>query len=202
MIKIKAHKGVSSAERKKVSAPKGVPSKRRAKKLIRAVFSGENIVSSAKEAKDLYGNRLFGEYFDKKVHYSLPEALYLVEKKKIEVYKNSRKLGFSTLMEAAKRIDKKIQVKFSVFRDLRDKGYILKTALKFGAEFRVYDKGSRPGKKHAKWILYPVSESDELTWHDFSAKNRVAHSTKKNLLVAVVDSEGGITYYEVGWIRP
>ena len=89
-----------------------------------------------------------------------------------------------------------------MFKDLRDKGYLLKTALKFGADFRVYDKGHKPGKEHAKWILYPVSESQEMTWHDFSAKNRVAHSTKKNLLIAVVDSEGDITYYEIAWRRP
>ncbi len=172
------------------------------KKLIRALLSGDNIVSSSKEAKDFYSQRLFGEFIGKKIHYSLVEALYLVEKKKIEVYKNSKKISFSELMEKSKRIDKKISMKYIVFKDLRDKGYLLKTALKFGADFRVYDKGKRPGKAHAKWILYPVEENKEMTWHDFSAKNRVAHSTRKNLLIAVVDSEGGITYYEVGWVRP
>ena len=35
-----------------------------------------------------------------------------------------------------------------------------------------------------------------------SAKNRVAHSTKKNLLLAIVDEEEVITYYEVRWLRP
>ena len=128
--------------------------------------------------------------------------MYLVEKKKIEIYKNTKKLGFNELMEKCKKIDKKTQGKYIVYRDLRDKGYLLKTALKFGADFRIYDKGDRPGKAHAKWILFVVSESDEMTWHDFSAKNRVAHSTKKNLLIAVVDNEGDVTYYEVSWKRP
>jgi tRNA-intron endonuclease len=133
----------------------------------------------------------------------------------MDVFRNTKKLNFQDFMEKAKKIDKKILVKYPVYRDLRAKGYLLKTALKFGADFRVYDKGKRPGKAgtkgslgktkekaHAKWILYPVSESDDLTWHEFSAKNRVAHSTKKNLLIAVVDSEGDLTYYEIGWKRP
>ena len=47
-----------------------------------------------------------------------------------------------------------------------------------------------------------VKESDTLTWHDFSAKNRVAHSTKKNLLIGIVDEEGDCTFYEVGWVKP
>jgi tRNA-intron endonuclease len=41
-----------------------------------------------------------------------------------------------------------------------------------------------------------------MTWHDFSAKNRIAHSTKKNLLIAIVDEEGDVSYYEVSWKRP
>ncbi|MEA3329813.1 MAG: tRNA-intron lyase [Nanoarchaeota archaeon] len=171
-------------------------------KIIKAGFSGDSITSASKEARDLYGNRLFGEYIGKKINYSFVEALYLVEKKKIEVFVNARKLGFNALLEKCKKLDKKIQIKYVVYNDLRNKGYLLKTALKFGADFRVYDKGVRPGKGHARWILYPVSEENEMTWHDFSAKNRVAHSTKKNLLIAVVDVEGGITYYEISWARP
>ena len=172
------------------------------KKLIKAVFSGDEIVSSAKEARDLYSQSLFGEYINKKIHYSLSEALYLIDRGKIDVYLKSKKLSFNQLLEKCKQIDKRIQTKYIVYKDLRNRGYLLKTALKFGADFRVYDKGQRPGKEHARWILYPISENAELTWQDFSAKNRVAHSTKKNLLVAVVDSEGDITYYEISWIRP
>ena len=172
------------------------------KKKIRGIFSGDSVVSGSKEAKDLYSKSLFGEYIGKKMHYSLSEALYLVDKKKMDIYKNTRKMSFSEFMDKCKRLDKNIHVKFTVYKDLRSKGYLLKTALKFGADFRVYDKGKRPGKAHAKWILYPVSENEGLTWYDFAAKNRVAHSTKKNLLIAIVDSEGSITYYEVGWKRP
>lgn len=169
---------------------------------VKAVFSGEEIVSSAKEARDLYSKSLFGEYIDKKINYSLSEALYLVDKKKIDVYVKTKKLTFNQLIEKCKQIDKKILTKYLVYKDLRNRGYLLKTALKFGADFRVYDKGQRPGKEHAKWILYAVSESQDLTWHDFSAKNRVAHSTKKNLLIGIVDSEGSVTYYEISWLRP
>ncbi|HRZ85939.1 MAG TPA: tRNA-intron lyase [Candidatus Paceibacterota bacterium] len=169
---------------------------------IKSFFSGESIVSSSKEARDLYSQSVFGEYINEKIHYSLVEALYLVDKGKISVYSKSKKLNFNELIERCNKIDNKILFKFLVYKDLRNRGYLLKTALKFGADFRVYDKGIRPGKDHSKWLLYCVNESSEMTWHDFSAKNRVAHSTNKNLLIAVVDSEGGITYYEIAWKRP
>ncbi|MBU3941057.1 MAG: tRNA-intron lyase, partial [Nanoarchaeota archaeon] len=50
--------------------------------------------------------------------------------------------------------------------------------------------------------LYAIHEGASLTWHEFSAKNRVAHSTKKNLLIGIVDEENDVTYYEVKWVRP
>ena len=187
---------------KKLKKIKIKPTKKTESKAIKAMFGSESIVSASKSAVDLYSQSLFGEYINKRIHYSFVEALYLVEKGKIEVYSKSKKLNFNGLMDKCKGVDKKISTKFIVYRDLRNRGYLLKTALKFGADFRVYDKGVRPGKEHAKWILYPVAENSEFTWHDFSAKNRVAHSTKKNLLVAVVDAEGSITYYEIAWIRP
>ena len=77
----------------------------------------------------------------------------------------------------------------------------MKTALKFGADFRVYDKGEKISEKHSKWIVFVNYESDKITWHEFSAKNRVAHSTKKNLLLAIVDDESDVIYYEVRWLK-
>jgi len=172
------------------------------KKIIKAKLIGEKIIASGKEALDLYSRSRFGEIKDKKLLYSLPEALYLLEKKKIEVSRKNKKLTFNSLMSELQKIDKKIQTKFTVFKDLRQKGYIIKTALKYGAEFRVYEKGAHPGKKHAKYILFPVDESKEMTWHDFTGKARIAHATKKILLIAIIDEESDITYYEVNWKKP
>ena len=118
------------------------------------------------------------------------------------VFSGKKELIKKELIKKLQSIDKKFQIKYSVFKDLRDRGYIVKTALKFGAEFRVYQKGAKPGKEHAKWIVFTDHESNKMTWHDFSAKNRVAHSTKKKLLLAIVDEEGDVSYYEVAWIKP
>ncbi len=171
-------------------------------KEIKAHIIGEVISSNESEAHSLYKKSFFGEPSGEKIQYSLSEALYLIEKGKMGIFSRNKKIPKKELMNKFRRFDKKIQIKYPVFKDLRDRGYIVKTALKFGAEFRIYDKGHRPGKKHARWILFTDHESKRLTWHEFSAKNRVAHSTKKNLLLAIVDEENKITYYEVRWMKP
>ncbi len=169
---------------------------------VKAIFTGDSIFSNTKEAMDLYGKSRFGEVVEGKVYYSFVEALFLVERAKMEISYKSRNIGFDKFIGRIQDIDEKIHTKFVVFRDMRNRGFIVKTALKFGAEFRVYNRGVFPGKDHARWILYPVHESETLTWHDFAAKNRVAHSTRKNLLIGIVDEEGDVTYYECTWIRP
>ena len=171
-------------------------------KKIQAHLTGQIVSSNTSEAKFLYKKSNFGEMVGEKIHYSLLETLFLVEKRRMEIYSRNKKISTRELLNKFARIDKRIQIKYPVFKDLREKGYILKTALKFGADFRVYEKASKPGKKHAKWIVFADHESNKLTWHEFSAKNRVAHSTKKNLLLAIVDEENSITYYEVRWLKP
>ncbi len=169
---------------------------------LKAYITGEIISSADADAFSLYKKSHFGEPRDDKIQYSLTEALFLLEKGKIDIFSKNKKLSKKDFIGKCRKIDKKIQIKYPVFKDLRERGYIVKTALKFGADFRVYEKGASPGEKHAKWVVFCEHESNRLTWHEFSAKNRVAHSTKKNLLLAIVDEEGDISYYEVSWLKP
>ncbi|OYT41951.1 tRNA-intron lyase [Candidatus Pacearchaeota archaeon ex4484_26] len=169
---------------------------------FKALFVGGRVFSVEAEAKQLYEKTSFGELGEDKINYSLVEALYLLEKKTIKIYAGKRLLNYDSFLKKACKLEPNFLTKFIVFKDMRNRGYIVKTALKFGADFRVYDKGIKPGQDHAKWILYPVAEGSTLTWHEFAAKNRVAHSTRKRLLIAIVDDESDVTYYEISWKRP
>jgi len=154
------------------------------------------------EANQLYEKNRFGNIERKKLHLSLLEALYLVEGEKLIVKKGKKEVPPNQISRLARKKDKRFNIRYSVFKDLRDRGYVTKTALKFGADFRVYDRGVSPGEDHAKWIVFAVKESEHLTWREWSAKNRVANSTKKRLLIAVVDDEESVSYWESRWIRP
>ena len=169
---------------------------------IKANLVNGEISSNSQEAHFLVEKSNFGEKIEDKIHYLPVEALFLLEEGKLEVFQQNRKLTKQEILTKLQKSDKKLQTKYLVFKDLRKKGYVVKTALKFGAEFRVYDKGKKPGNEHAKWLVITDKESNKANWHEFSSKNRVAHSTKKNLLLALVDEEGKIIYYEIRWIKP
>ncbi len=170
--------------------------------MIKAHLTGDKISSNSIESFSLCEKSRFGEKKEGQIEYSPIEALFLTSEKKMEIFSNSKRITHEMLVKRLKKSDKRIETKLAVFKDLRKKGYILKTALKFGADFRVYEKGIKPGEDHAKWILFVTRESETLNWRDFAAKNRIAHSTKKMLLISIVDEEGDVSYYEVSWRKP
>jgi tRNA-intron endonuclease len=172
-------------------------------KITATLVEGQVVAESCDLTRDLYDKSRFGEPAGKgKFVYALVEGLLLVEKGKFDIVEKKKPLSFDQFVKKARKIEPSFWTRYSVFKDLRKRGYIVKTALKFGADFRVYDRGIKPGEDHAKWVVFPVPEAQSLTWHEFAAKNRVAHSTKKRLLLGIVDVESQITYYEVKWTRP
>ena len=175
------------------------------KQLIKTTFVKERILTeNSDEARELYNQSRYGSLLgDGKLQLSLLESLYLLEKKKIGVVDGrNKKLSFDDFIKKARKLEPNLLTRYYVFKNIRERGYIIKTALKFGADFRVYDRGVKPGEDHARWVVYPVHEGSTLTWYEFAAKNRVAHSTKKKLLIGVVDDEGDVSFWESRWLRP
>ena len=193
---------------KKTKAKKTVKKKahiKKRKKKVKATLTRERVLTESSDAAhELYNQSRFGSILeDGKVQLSLLEALYLMDKGKILIKDyRKKKITFDDFIKKTKRVEPNFWIRYCVFKNMRDRGYIIKTALKFGADFRVYDRGIKPGEDHARWIIYPVHEGSALTWYEFAAKNRVAHSTKKRLMIGIVDNEGDVTYYEIKWIRP
>ena len=175
-----------------------------AKEIITTIFSKDIIMAPDGDlTRRIYEKSRFGELNGKKFYYSSVEALYLLEEGKMEILDGKGDcLNFDKFVKKAKKSDPRLLVRYLVYKEMRKRGYIVKTALKFGADFRVYDRGVKPGEDHARWIVFPVHEASVFTWHEFSSKNRVAHSTKKRLLIGVVDEENDVTYYEIKWTRP
>jgi len=195
---------VQSTESKS-SIVSGQLDKSKSKKPVKALFSEERIIiHDDSESQSLYDSGRYGVILENNnLQLSLIEGLYLMEKGKVKIYSQSKKpIKFDDYVKKAQAIEPNFWIRYCVYKDMRNRGYIIKTALKFGADFRVYDRGVKPGEDHARWIIYPVSEGSALTWYEFAAKNRVAHSTRKRLMLGIVDDEGDVTYYEVRWMRP
>lgn len=121
------------------------------------------------------------------------EVALLLERKKILVKRKNKKITLKNILNK-KKFNKK---EYLVFKDLRSKGYMPKTGLKYGTTFRLYD--NKCSKKHSQWLLDVVKEDEKISFRNLCGKNRIANSTKKKLLIAIVDKEESITYVENNW---
>jgi len=168
--------------------------------MIKAHLINKEIFSNEEEARALLNKGSFGKEAGERIEYSVYEALYLLEKRKMKILEKEKEITQKDLMKKISK-EKRFSEKYVVFKDLRDKGHVPKTGLKFGADFRVYKSGTSPENAHAEWICFVTKESEKINWQDFASKNRVARSTNKKLLIAVVDEEKEVTYYEVAWMK-
>ena len=152
------------------------------------------------KALNLHSKSFYGNLTDEGLQLSLIEALYLLEKEKINVQMKGREISLDEMYQIIH--DKDLFTDYLVYADLRNRGYILKTGFKYGSEFRLYERGTSPGDGHSNFLVKVTSENDHIPLKDLSSYVRVAHGVNKYLLLAVVDQENDITYYNIEWTRP
>lgn len=141
----------------------------------------------------------FGRISEGKLELSLLEALYLVENGSLKVKINGKNVVASDLTSRA--LEEDFPLRYRVYRDLRERGYIIKTGFKFGAHFRVYERGEFP-KEHSKYLVHCTKESDIISFPELSRSVRLAEGVKKAFVFAVVDEEGDVTYYSINRMTP
>lgn len=125
------------------------------------------------------------------------EAAFLLEKGKIEIKLKNRDISFEDI-KRNKNFDMK---EYITYKDLKSKGYQVKSGIKYGFSFRVYDKGIKEGEDHSLWLVKVVGENEKEKIRDLAGNNRVANSTRKKMILSIVDNEYDVTYIEMNWKR-
>lgn len=138
-------------------------------------------------------------YFSKPSELSLIEAFYLLKKGEITIFdvKRERELEISEFFEIAKSIHDKFEEKYAIYQDLRDKGYVPRPGLKFGADFVCYKKG--PGLEHSPFIVHVFPNESKITAIDMVRAGRLATSVRKKFVIANPLTN---SYYFFEWFKP
>ncbi len=149
------------------------------------------------EGKDWLIMKGFGE--EKKDAFVLApyEALYLVEKGKLEVEENGKALSAEELRSRFQEADPNFHIKYVVYKDVRERGYVIKTGFKFGGHFRVYPRGKKPGEAHTKFVIWVIPEERLLSPEEIARFVRLARNIRTTALLAFVDAEDDVVYYKI-----
>jgi len=168
------------------------------------------------KAVELYDESGYGkpqpEENPNRLELDIVEATYLVEKEKLKVFvkenKKKKSLKFKDLIEIGSKNVNLFHPSLVVFRDLRDRGYLCKTAFKFGAVFRVYERGVKLKRgpkaphEHTKFVVQPVAEEAAFSLPEMSRAVRLAHNIRATFVWVVVDKDNDCTYYEIKRLTP
>ncbi|MCS7097217.1 MAG: tRNA-intron lyase [Candidatus Methanomethylicia archaeon] len=144
----------------------------------------------------LWNMGFYGEKINNQLILLPFETLYLVERGRIKVYLDNKSISFNELLHYFLKFDPEIWIKYTIYSDLRQKGYIVKGGVG-GISFRVYDKGSIVGRDSAKIIVYGITEGRPLKLNELKEMVSSAKSLKKEIVLAIVSGQGEIAYYSV-----
>jgi tRNA-intron endonuclease len=122
------------------------------------------------------------------------EALYLMNQNKLVLYYKSKQLMFNQYLKILEKTDSKIWLRYLIYKDLRDKGYVVKDGYGFDIDFKVYEAGDY-GLKPAKYLVYGVAEGTPMPVTKLYNILKHSYSLRKTLIVATVDRRSEIVYY-------
>jgi len=158
-----------------------------------------SVVIEGEISVKLYNQGYYGELIcNEKLVLNPVEALILLERNKIKVIDNNGKeYTFNELMRYLEKKDRNIWIKYIVYRDLRSRGYIVRSGPGDVAEYRLYERGAKIGQDVAKYLIGIVEEGRPFSLTELDKITKAARSLGKELILAIVDRQGDITYYKV-----
>ena len=141
-------------------------------------------------------DRGFGDLRAGKLFLTPYESFYLIEKLRIRVFdrKTEKELTLRDIVCKLSVGKPEIWIKYLVYRDLRDRGYIVRESSK-DLDFDIYGKGP------LRRLISIVYEGGEASLRKLQKLLEHSEREKKELILAVVDRRTDIVYYTLTSLR-
>ncbi len=165
------------------------------------------IVWNIEDSRKLFSQGYYGkpigmpkpkiEEIDVPLILDLIEGLYLLEKKKISITKLKQKLTVKQMSGICKKEVHEFDKKYIVYKNFRDKGYIINPGIKFGCDFAVYEKG--PGIDHAPFLIQVYNRRESITSTGIVLAGRLATSVRKQFILAIPKGKDKVDFLALDW---
>ena len=127
----------------------------------------------------------------------LMEGYYLLQKSIISIYKVKKKITETEMLEICRNEYHNFDKKFLVYKNFRDKGYIINPGIKFGCDFAVYQKG--PGIDHAPYLVQVYNTTDLISSTGVVLAGRLATTVRKQFILAIPHGKDDVNYLALDW---
>jgi tRNA-intron endonuclease len=161
------------------------------------LVGGNVLVEDQAEASQIHNKGSYGTpQSGGALKLELMEAIYLVESERLKVVDGGSEVSPGDLLRRGHRASEGFEVRYLVYRELRQRGYIVKSSSP-PLDFRVFPRGGSPNKTPSRWWVAAISERSTFDLGTLLDHLDRTTDVRKNLLLAVVDEESDVTYYEV-----
>lgn len=165
---------------------------------MKGELKGDRVVMGSDAVEELYNGLYYGRLKDDTLELALVEAAYLLDREKISVEYDGRPLSFRDIFIEASHLQEYFELKYIVYRDLRERGYYVQPGV---TDFRVYPRGGKPGVTASHLFVHVVTERKPLPLMQLIANLQAAVNVRREMALAIVDEESDITYYGVKFQR-
>ena len=165
------------------------------------------IVWNIQESRDLFRNGYFGkpigipkpnpDEINVPLILDLMEGCYLLEISKIKIYRDKKKVSLEELIKICREEYHNFDKKYLVYKDFREKKYVVNPGIKFGCDFAVYNRG--PGIDHAPYLIQVYNKSDSISSTGVVLAGRLASSVKKQFILAIPSGKSSVDYLALDW---
>jgi tRNA-intron endonuclease len=138
----------------------------------------------------------YGEIENNKLILKFFESLYLLYSNRLILKKGKKKIDFGGLMNICQKQNSEALTKFLIYRDLRNRGYVVKDGFGFGSDFRVYERGHF-GEKGAKFLVFGLNEGQQEKMGHLQKKIEQITQMGKEPIIAVIERRGEVIYYKI-----
>jgi tRNA-intron endonuclease len=165
---------------------------------IKTILKENKVFVRFKKDIEGFSTRGYGSSQEKKFSLTFCEALYLLGKKDIKINdENTKKeISFKELLGKARSSKKDAWIRYLIYRDLRNRGYIVREGFGLGIDFRVYKRGEY-NKSKANYLILGIREGQPIVIADLVQVFKRVQSLKKTLILAVLNRRGEIVYYSL-----
>ena len=167
-------------------------------------ISGKLVGNTVKILNQSMQNELlskgYGEKYKKEFILSSFETLYLVYIKKLKVSKIKKNISFDELIQICKKYESDIFTKFLIYRDLRNRGYVVKNGFGFDSDFLVYEKGHF-GQNSSKYLIFALNEGIQKKIGVIQKNIEQITKMGKEPIIAVIERRGEVIYYKISKIE-
>lgn len=169
--------------------------------MLTGIIQGNKVF--VEDGKEFYDNGWYGKLKDKDLKLDLIEALLLCERGRLEAKdENGKKMKFNDFFHFCSSNDSRFMCRYFVYRDLRERGLPVRIGFE-GCDFRVYDRGAKPGKAEAiKWIVFATAEDYPCQMEQLGKAIKLSQNIRATALWAVVDNDEDCTFYIINEVSP